>query len=94
MEYGGTRLKLNADLAGARIHLQVDIGFGDVITPSADSAEYPVLLDHPAPSLRVYTTDLAKLLIHIIPQMTKHGRAMSWPLLSEPFAMRDWIPDR
>jgi hypothetical protein len=54
MEYGGTRLKLNADLAGARIHLQVDIGFGDVITPSADSAEYPVLLDHPAPSLRVY----------------------------------------
>ncbi|MDA8413780.1 MAG: nucleotidyl transferase AbiEii/AbiGii toxin family protein [Desulfobacteraceae bacterium] len=40
MEYGGTRLKLNADLAGARIHLQVDIGFGDVITPSADSAEY------------------------------------------------------
>ncbi|MEI8355707.1 MAG: nucleotidyl transferase AbiEii/AbiGii toxin family protein [Deltaproteobacteria bacterium] len=54
MEYGGTRLKLNADLAGARIHLQVDIGFGDVITPSADFAEYPVLLDHPAPSLLVY----------------------------------------
>jgi hypothetical protein len=54
MEYGGTRLELNADLAGARIHLQVDIGFGDVITPSADSAEYPVLLDHPAPHLRVY----------------------------------------
>lgn len=54
MEYGGTRLKLNANLAGARIHLQVDIGFGDIITPSADSAEYPVLLDHPAPSLRVY----------------------------------------
>ncbi|GAM10347.1 hypothetical protein OR1_02636 [Geobacter sp. OR-1] len=54
MEYGGTRLNINADLAGARIHLQVDIGFGDVITPSADSAEYPTLLDHPAPSLRVY----------------------------------------
>lgn len=54
MEYGGTRLKLNADLAGARIHLQVDIGFGDVITPSADSAEYPTLLNHPAPHLSVY----------------------------------------
>lgn len=54
MEYGGTRLKLNADLAGASIYLQVDIGFGDVITPSADSAEYPVLLDHPAPHLLVY----------------------------------------
>lgn len=58
MEYGGARLKLNADLAGASIHLQVDIGFGDVITPSADSAEYPTLLDHPAPSLRVYPPDL------------------------------------
>lgn len=54
MEYGGTRLKLKADLAGARIQLQVDIGFGDVITPSAESAEYPTLLDHSAPSLRVY----------------------------------------
>lgn len=54
MEYGGTRLKLTAGLAGARIPLQVDIGFGDVITPSAVSAEYPTLLNHPAPSLRVY----------------------------------------
>lgn len=54
MEYGGARLKINADLAGARIYLQVDIGFGDIITPSADSAEYPTLLDHPAPHLRVY----------------------------------------
>jgi hypothetical protein len=54
MEYGGTRVKFNGDLAGARIHIQVDIGFGDVVTPPADSAEYPTLLDHPAPHLRVY----------------------------------------
>ncbi len=52
--YGGTRLKFNADLAGARIHVQVDIGFGDVITPSAEVADYPTLLDSPAPHLRVY----------------------------------------
>lgn len=54
MEYGGTRLKLNGDLAGARMHLQVDIGFGDIVTPAADSADYPTLLDYPAPHLRVY----------------------------------------
>lgn len=54
MEYGGTRLKFNADLAGARIHVQVDIGFGDVITPAAEAADYPTLLDFPAPRLRVY----------------------------------------
>ena len=54
MEYGGTRLKLNGDLAGARMHLQVDIGFGDIVTPAAASVDYPTLLDHPAPHLRVY----------------------------------------
>ena len=54
MEYGGTRIKLNADLAGARIHLQVDIGFGDVVTPAAVSADYPTVLDQPAPHVRVY----------------------------------------
>ncbi|MRR06981.1 MAG: nucleotidyl transferase AbiEii/AbiGii toxin family protein [Deltaproteobacteria bacterium] len=54
MEYGGTRIKLNADLAGARIHLQVDIGFGDVVTPAAIVADYPTVLDQPAPHVRVY----------------------------------------
>jgi len=54
MEYGGTRIKLNADLAGARIHLQVDIGFGDVVTPAAVAADYPTVLDQPAPHVRVY----------------------------------------
>jgi len=54
MEYGGTRIKLNADLGGARIHLQVDIGFGDVVTPAAVAADYPTVLDQPAPHVRVY----------------------------------------
>lgn len=54
MEYGGTRIKLNADLAGARIHLQVDIGFGDVVTPAAVAADYPTVLDQPVPHIRVY----------------------------------------
>jgi hypothetical protein len=34
--------------------LQVDIGFGDVVTPEAKTVEYPTLLDFPAPSLRAY----------------------------------------
>jgi len=33
--YGGVRVELNATLAGARLALQVDIGFGDVVTPAA-----------------------------------------------------------
>ena len=57
MEYGGTRLNFNAELAGARICIQVDIGFGDAITPEAIDAVFPTMLDLPAPRLRVYPAE-------------------------------------
>jgi predicted nucleotidyltransferase component of viral defense system len=53
-EYRGVRLSLEARLAGARIPVQVDIGFGDAVAPAAEMVDYPVLLDHPAPRLRAY----------------------------------------
>jgi predicted nucleotidyltransferase component of viral defense system len=53
-EYGGQRVRMTATLGKARIHLQVDIGFGDVITPAADELEYPSLLGLPSPRLRAY----------------------------------------
>jgi predicted nucleotidyltransferase component of viral defense system len=53
-EYGGQRVQMTATLGRARIHLQVDIGFGDVITPAAQDVEYPSLLGLPSPRLRVY----------------------------------------
>jgi len=53
-EYEGVRLRLSADLAGARIAVQVDVGFGDAITPGAREETYPAMLDQPAPVLRVY----------------------------------------
>ena len=53
--YGGVRVELRATLDGARISLQVDIGFGDVVTPAPEVIAYPVLLDDlPAPSLKAY----------------------------------------
>ena len=53
--YGGVRIEMVARLDGARIALQIDIGFGDVVTPGPESVNYPVLLgDLPAPSLRAY----------------------------------------
>ena len=53
--YGGVRIDLLAKLDGARITLQVDIGFGDAVTPAPESVSYPVLLDDlPAPQLRSY----------------------------------------
>ena len=53
--YGGVRIDLQATLDGARMALQVDIGFGDAVTPAPQVISYPVLLsDLPAPQLRAY----------------------------------------
>lgn len=53
--YQGVRVTLEARLGNARIPLQVDIGFGDVVTPRAVAADFPTLLDFPAPRLRMYS---------------------------------------
>jgi len=37
-----------------RIPLQIDIGFGDAVTPKAEVALLPSLLDFPMPQLNVY----------------------------------------
>jgi len=56
--YGGLRAVLQAHLAEARIHVQIDIGFGDAITPAATDLEFPTLLDDmPSPSVLAYPTD-------------------------------------
>lgn len=53
--YGGLRLTLPAFIGSARLPVQVDIGFGDAITPAPETVTYPTLLDDlAAPSLRAY----------------------------------------
>jgi hypothetical protein len=53
-EYGGVRVNLTATLGAARIPLQVDIGFGDAITPGPRLETIPTLLDFPAPTIWSY----------------------------------------
>ena len=53
-EHGGVRVKIRATLGTATLTLQVDVGFGDVVTPEREEAEYPTLLDHPAPRVWIY----------------------------------------
>ena len=53
-EYAGVRVRLEARLAEARIPVQVDVGFGDTITPAPVKERYPTLLGHPAPAIFVY----------------------------------------
>lgn len=58
-EYEGVRIRLRALLQNARIDLQVDIGFGDIVVPPAVEADFPTLLDVPAPRLRIYPMEAA-----------------------------------
>lgn len=53
-EYEGVRVKLSATLAGARIPMQIDIGFGDAVYPEPEFASFPVLLPMEAPRIRAY----------------------------------------
>ena len=54
VEYGGSRIRTTAALAGARIPITVDIGFGDAVEPGVEDVDLPVLLDMPSPHLRAY----------------------------------------
>jgi predicted nucleotidyltransferase component of viral defense system len=53
-DYQGIRLRIDALLGNARINLQIDIGFGDAVTPAPQMATFPTLLDFPAPQLQAY----------------------------------------
>jgi hypothetical protein len=45
---------LRAELAGARVRLQLDIGIGDSVVPEPGWVDYPTLLDLPQPRVLAY----------------------------------------
>jgi len=55
--YEGVRVRFQANLGTARVTIQLDIGFGDVIVPAPRQIEYPTILDFPAPRLRGYSKE-------------------------------------
>lgn len=56
-QYGGHRIRTTARVGGARIAVNIDVGFGDATEPAAELLDYPVLLDMPAPRLRGYARE-------------------------------------
>lgn len=56
-QYPGVRVQLMAFLGKARLPIQVDIGFGDVMTPEPVEIEFPTLLDFPPPHLLTYSRE-------------------------------------
>ncbi len=53
-DYEGVRVTFTAFLEKAQIPIQIDIGFGDKVTPGPVETEYPTLLDLPSPHLLAY----------------------------------------
>ncbi len=53
-DYEGVRIRFRTFLGQARVTLQIDVGFGDVVHPGVVEIVYPTLLDFPPPSLRSY----------------------------------------
>ncbi len=57
--YEGVRAKFNGSLGNARIAMQIDLGFSDVITPAPVNLAYPTILNQPAPLLKAYNRETA-----------------------------------
>lgn len=52
--YDGLRVRIAASLGTARLPIQVDVGFGDAITPGPQAMVFGPILDLPAPHIRAY----------------------------------------
>ena len=52
--YQGLRAKFITHLGNLPISVQIDVGFGDIVTPAPEEIDYPTLLDQPAPRIKAY----------------------------------------
>jgi predicted nucleotidyltransferase component of viral defense system len=55
--YSGVRLKIEGRLGNIRQMLQIDIGFGDIVTPAPIKMTYPTLLQMPSPYIMAYSIE-------------------------------------
>ena len=53
-DYEGVRVKFIGFLERSRIHMQIDVGFGDIIFPKPQAIDYPTILSLPKPHFKGY----------------------------------------
>lgn len=56
-DYSGIRIRFHGMLGSAKIHMQVDIGFGDIIYPGPEKLDLPTILNFPTPRLLCYSRE-------------------------------------
>ncbi len=74
-DYEGVRVNFLAYLERAKIPIQIDIGFGDVVTPHAAESKYPTLLE--SPGIRLLTYPRETVAAEKLEAMVKLGIANS-----------------
>jgi hypothetical protein len=74
-DYQGIRIRFRGMLDSARVVLQVDIGFGDIVYPEPEFSDLPTMLEFPAPKLLGYSRESA--VAEKFEAMVKHGRLNS-----------------
>jgi hypothetical protein len=86
-DYSGVRVTFRATLQNSRLAMQIDIGFGDVLTPEAVATEYPTILDLPAPRLNGYCreTVVAEKFEAMVKLGLANSRMKDFWLLSQQF---------
>lgn len=58
-DYKGVRVLFKGFLDTARVNMQLDIGFGDVVLPEPERLPFPVILDSPSPIILCYSKESA-----------------------------------
>jgi len=56
-DYEGIRIRFLGALGSARINMQIDIGFGDIVYPGPEKSDLPTMLNFTAPRLLCYSRE-------------------------------------
>ena len=56
-DYEGIRVRFTGTLDSARVHMQIDIGFGDIVHPEPELLDLPTILDSPVPRVFCYSRE-------------------------------------
>jgi hypothetical protein len=74
-EYKGVRMKLEYRIGKTGQLMQIDIGFGDIITPRAKGILFPTILDMPKPTVLSYSRE--SVIAEKVEAMVRFGIANS-----------------
>lgn len=70
-DYSGLRFKILAHLGQAKKKIRIDIGFGDIITPSSTTVDMPTILNDENPKLKAYSIE--SVISEKLEAMVKHS---------------------